>query len=118
MPSAVSLWVGFFSRSTPLRRMLPLEGLSRPITLFISVVLPAPLRPSRPVIEPAGTSSDTPRRICMAAIETFRFWMLSTLARHVALHFGIGERLGRRRVDDDAAVVEGEHPLREAADDL
>src|SRR5258706_11470479 len=98
--------------------MLPLDALSSPITLFMSVVLPAPLRPMRPVIEPEGTSSETSRRMRIAAMETLRFSILSTLAHHVADDLRVLQRRLRRGVRDDAAVVEGEHALREAAHHL
>ena len=42
------------------------------MTAFMSVVLPAPLRPMRPIIDCSGTASDTPRRICTALIATLR----------------------------------------------
>jgi hypothetical protein len=64
MPS-IDLWcVCIFKRSESKKRIWPPEAFRSPITLFMSVVLPAPLRPMRPVMLPPGTSSDTPRRIC------------------------------------------------------
>src|SRR5687767_7604933 len=90
---------------------LPLAALRMPMIVFMSVVLPAPLRPMSPVIEAGAISSDTSRRICVPAIETLTRSILSTGARNVALHFRIAERHLRRRVGDDAAVVEGEHAL-------
>src|SRR6185503_17232321 len=119
MPRRARSWVAIFRRSLPLHSTRPPAALSRPITLFMSVVLPAPLRPMSPTIVPSGTSSDTPRRICMEAIATLRFCTLSTRGPyHVALHFRVGKRRLRRRIGDDAAVVEGEHALREAAHHL
>ena len=89
----------------------------------MSVVLPAPLRPIRPVIEPAGSSSDTPRRMCTDAIDTSS----RSIAMHAAparappvtwrCHVGVLQHRGRR-VGDDAAVVEREHALRVAAHDV
>src|SRR6185436_21149027 len=104
MPARVRRWVGIFSKSMPSNSARPL-ALSSPMIAFISVVLPAPLRPIRPIIAPLGTSSDTPRRICVAAIDTLRFSTLSTLAHDVALHLGILERGLRRGIGDDPAVV-------------
>src|SRR5689334_16884835 len=86
------------------------------MTLFMSVVLPAPLRPMRPVMEPAGSSSDTPRRICTDWIETSRPSTLSMDAHHIFLYFRVGEGFPGRGVGDDAAVVEGENALGEAPD--
>ena len=59
------------------------------MTDFMSVVLPAPLRPIRPIIAPLGTSSETSRKICIAAIETLRFSILSTHTYDVALDLRI-----------------------------
>src|SRR5918994_294366 len=110
MPRRARAKVGTAARSRPSKRTAPAPGLSSPITVFISVVLPAPLRPIRPVIEPAASSSDTPRRMCTDAIETFRLLMLRTRAsHHVTLHFGILQRHARRVVGDNAAVVKREH---------
>src|SRR5438105_60987 len=90
------------------------------MTLFISVVLPAPLRPMRPATMPAGSSSETSRRIWTAWIDTLRFSSLSTRhpAHHVALHLCIRERDLRRRVGDNATAAERQHPLRKAAHDF
>src|SRR5262245_50138660 len=89
------------------------------MTDFISVVLPAPLRPIRPIIAPLGTSSDTSRRMRIAPIDTLRFSILSIAhTDYVALHLRVLERGLRRRVGDDAAVVEGEHAPGKAAHHL
>ena len=48
--------------STSSSLTLPFFGLSTPAMVSISVVLPAPFGPSRQVIEPALTSSETPLR--------------------------------------------------------
>src|SRR5512145_2611802 len=102
-----------FSKAMP-----PLAALRMPMMVFMSVVLPAPLRPMSPVIEPGVSSIETSRRICVPAMDTLTRSTLSTGACDVALHLRIAERGLRRRVGDDAAVVEGEHALREAAHDL
>src|SRR5688572_32992066 len=116
MPRRASAYVGTAPRARPSKRTLPLPGFSSPITVLMSVVLPAPLRPMRPVIEPAASSSDTPRRMCTEAIDTLRLLRLSTRTpHHMPLYFGILQRDGRRRVGDDAPIVEGDHALREAA---
>src|SRR5918994_3889437 len=119
MPRRARAKVGTAARSRPSKRTAPALGLRSPMTVFMSVVLPAPLRPMRPVIEPVGSSSDTPRRICTEAIDTLRLLMLSTGATHdVALHLGILQGHRGRRVGNDAAIVEREHALREAAHHL
>src|SRR3954468_4127972 len=115
MPMRARAWLATPARSVSPKRMLPPLGLRMPMMVFMSVVLPAPLRPMRPIIDPVGSSSDTPRRMWTAAMDTLRSSTLSTLAHHVPLHIRIGQGDRGRRVGDDAAVVEGEHPLRETA---
>src|SRR3954451_19918181 len=125
MPIRARAWLATPVRSVSPKRMLPPLGLRIPMIVFMSVVLPAPLRPMRPIIDPVGNSRETPRRMWTAAMETLRSWTLSTsalqalaLAHHVPLHVGIGQHDRRRRVGDDAAVIEGEDPLRKAAHHL
>jgi len=55
--------VGVASRSAPWKLIAPLETLRIPMMLFMSVVLPAPLRPMSPAIVPTGSASETSRRI-------------------------------------------------------
>src|ERR1041384_8149735 len=118
MPRRARSWVATRSRSRLSKRTEPRPALRRPITVFITVVLPAPLRPMSPVMEPVGTSSETSRRICIDAIETLSRSISSTAADHVAFDLGMRERIPGRRVRDDAPVVEREHALREAAHHL
>src|SRR5438094_8315174 len=119
MPRRTRAWVGAASRSRPSNCTAPPAGLSRPITVFMSVVLPAPLRPTRPIIAPSGTVSDTSRNICTALIATLRLRSSSMRGLQppddVAAHLRIGERDLRPCVGDDAPVVEREHALGEAA---
>ncbi len=44
----------------PAKRMSPAVGRAKPSMHLKVVVLPEPLGPSSPQIEPAGTSSETP----------------------------------------------------------
>src|SRR3954469_14231049 len=89
------------------------------MTVFISVVLPAPLRPISPIMARSGTDSVTPRRICTALIATLRSCTSSMRGPRtpddVAAHFRIGERPLRRGVGDDPSVLKGEPGLREGA---
>ena len=67
LPSKVQ--VGLFSAtmpidSNPAARTSPDISGNRPMIVFIVVVLPAPLRPSRHRISPRPTLSDRSRRIC------------------------------------------------------
>ncbi len=49
------------AQSRPSTVARPLSGRSRPQTMRIAVVLPAPSGPMRPQIRPAGTVSERPR---------------------------------------------------------
>jgi len=60
MPRATIACAGSAEISFSEKRIEPLLGLRIPAMLIIRVVLPAPLGPSKQVIEPAATSSDTP----------------------------------------------------------
>src|SRR5665647_1710370 len=46
--------------SWPSTSTVPASGRSRPVIIDSVVVLPAPLGPTRPYIDPAGTSSESP----------------------------------------------------------
>src|ERR1051325_1228450 len=120
MPSRTRACVGAASRSRASNCTPAPAALRRPITVFMRVVLPAPLRQTRPIIVWSGTESETPRRICTALMATLRLRSSSMGVRFqppddMAAHLGVGERDFGRGIGDDAAVVEGEHPLREAA---
>src|SRR5260370_7280239 len=109
MPRRARACVARLSNSEVSKRTAPL-ALSKPITAFMRVVLPAPLRPMRPIIEPLGTSSDTSRRMRMAAMDTLKFSTLSTVADDVALHFRIGEPGLRPGIAHDPPVLKPNHP--------
>ena len=47
-------------------RTVPSSGMSRPPTMFSSVVLPEPDRPRRAISWPVWTVKDTPRRAWVA----------------------------------------------------
>src|SRR6201998_4677797 len=93
-----------------------------------SVVFPAPLRPISPHISPSSSANEAPRMIGTGPIDTLRLDTLnigngacSALPPGTAdqrLNAGIGQRYGRRPVGDDGAVVQCQHTLGEALDDL
>ena len=60
MPVAMILWVGSRVTSVPLNTMRPARAGVSPRIERTSVVLPEPLEPSRQVMLPALTVSDTP----------------------------------------------------------
>ena len=54
-PTAWWTWRGWVSGSSPAMRMVPSSGASRAASMSSRVVFPAPLGPTSPVTEPAGT---------------------------------------------------------------
>src|SRR5437763_10878325 len=129
-------------RSLPSKRTRPERGLSRPMTLLSSVVLPTPLRPMRHTSCPGPTSRSTPRRIsvspyatCNCSIRSMGLSVLAeidlddlgvaldflhcTLAKYLPLvkHRDLAGDLpdeGHVVVDDDERVFAG-HRLKEFA---
>ena len=60
MPAATTLWVGSRVISLPSNAIRPARGSVNPRMERMSVVLPEPLDPSRQVMLPDATVSDTP----------------------------------------------------------
>ena len=60
MPAAMILWVGSRVMSVPLKTIRPARAGVSPRIERTSVVLPEPLEPSRQVMLPGSTASDTP----------------------------------------------------------
>src|SRR5882762_1660728 len=126
MPCATRRCGASASRSTSPSIALPLAG-NAPMRARRNVVLPAPLRPMRPHIWPSSSASEASRTIGTGPIATLSPATLSIgrLGDRLGLgaadegpHPRIGERHGGRAVRDHGAVIEGEHALGEAADDL
>ena len=61
MPAATTRWGGRPVSSLPAKLILPERGGVRPRIERISVVLPAPFEPSRQVMVPGSTVSETSR---------------------------------------------------------
>ena len=59
-PMAARDWRGFTSWSKPQISTRPAVLLTNPARMLISVDLPAPFGPSRPKIDPRGTTRSTP----------------------------------------------------------
>src|SRR5262245_9441107 len=97
-----------------------------PIRARISVVLPAPLRPIRPHISPSSIASDTLRMTGTGPIETLRSETLNMRGPQMGplgaadqrLHLWIGEHRVGLFVRYHCAVVEGQHPIGKAADNI
>src|SRR6266850_1409847 len=126
MPPRARRWAGILSSDTSSKRMVPWRAGRMPITERISVVLPAPLRPIRPANFPVGTSMLTPRRTPTDWMETSSASMRSMLASaggarlagHVLAHFGIVENDAGFAVGDDPALIERQHAMGIAVDDI
>src|SRR5690606_8143233 len=102
MPSSARRCAGRLARSSPANSTRPLLQGSMPITVRSSVVLPAPLRPTRATVSPASTLAVTPRSTEMPAMLTVTLSNSSMSASdHVANHFGIRQDLLRRPVGGD-----------------
>src|SRR5881394_568629 len=125
MPRPARACAGSASRSLPSKTTLPLFGARWPMSVRMSVVLPAPLRPTRPTMRPLPTSSESPRR---ATTESMATWSDRTAsidvlfgeqrAGDVAAHVVAGEGGFGHAVGDDAAGVEGDDAARVALDDV
>src|SRR5689334_16473787 len=61
------------------RCTVPLRGVVAPPSTRRRVVLPAPLRPTRPTLSPGRMSSDAPRTIVVPPTSTVRFLAVSTV---------------------------------------
>src|SRR5271154_2307352 len=124
MPWPTRPCAGSAMRSTSPKTAVPVAGIA-PISARSSVVLPAPLRPMSPHISPVSMARLAPRMIGIGPIETSRPDTLSMAAlpprprpADEQLDPGIGEGDGRGPVGDHGAVVEGEHAVGIALDDL
>jgi hypothetical protein len=67
MPRSTSVCGAMPVMSAPSKVTVPLEGRTKPQTVFISVDLPAPFRPMRPVMRPASMRIERSRRTWMSA---------------------------------------------------
>src|ERR687892_761315 len=113
MPSRARRGPGTEPRSVPSKEFRPPAVGRMPVTLLSVVVLPAPLRPTRPTSPPAGTSSVMFRKMTNPRIVT---WSPSTrsvsdMAEHSLAHLGIGQDLVGRAVGDHLARVEDDDAL-------
>src|SRR3954468_9770445 len=121
MPSAARAWRGLRARSWSSKRSAPERSGRCPMIARIRLVLPAPLRPTRPTMLPAGTSSEKPRSASTEAIVTcsaFTLSISSLRARDVAAHVAVAEHLCRRAVGKHAAAIEGDDPRGVARHDV
>src|SRR5438128_12613764 len=89
--------------------MLPERVGKAPTIARMRVVSPAPFRPMTPHSDPAGTSSETARRIGVAPMLTSRRSTSSTPPpRHMLPDAGVSQHVGRRPVGQDPTLVKGD----------
>src|SRR5674476_701672 len=62
----------------PLRLTVPAAGNASPARILVRVVLPAPLRPTRPIVSPGFTGNDTGLSRSLAPARTSTFVTVST----------------------------------------
>src|SRR4030081_407841 len=120
MPRAARAGRGSRARSAPSNLPAPPLAGRCPMTVRIRLVLPAPLRPTRPTMLPRCTSSEKPRSAWTDAMVTCNDSIFSIAAApgHVAPPLGVGEPHARRAVGQNAAAVERHDAACVARDDL
>src|SRR5687768_9496182 len=85
--------------------------MASPARILVSVVLPAPFRPTRPTLSPAATRKLTFSRRRRAPARTSRLWVVIMRVRSVdvgTVHPDIGERPGRAHAVQPQG--QAEHP--------
>src|SRR5215207_2832406 len=131
MPRAARLRAARSTRLSPPNMIAPARTGSSPMIERIKVVLPAPLRPTRPTNEPSFTKRAASLTTVVPAMSTERSRTSSiavaTLSRDAAVKFGpnniaadigIGEHGTGRAVGDHASLVEGNDAASVAFDDF
>src|SRR5262245_17114320 len=106
----------------------PRLGFHKPMMVRSVVVLPAPLRPSRTVMAPAGTAKSTPCKmwywpmwVCTPLSVSSGSAMAAAPGRNAEvgfLHDGRADHLPRRTVRDQAPIVEHDDAVGETAHHL
>src|SRR2546421_8278871 len=94
--------------------MRPRSGRTRPVTHFISVLLPLPLVPSSATVSPASTWSVTPRSALTAPYPASSPSMARLSAKIGLLYPLVRHDFGRRADGDDPTRVEAHHALGKA----
>src|SRR5215470_321131 len=74
MPNRRRASSGWVTGSSPSRAIVPLVGRSRVVSIWIVVVLPAPLGPRKAKISPARTSNEMPSTALTSPKVLTRFW--------------------------------------------
>src|SRR6185503_18131637 len=122
MPRPARAWRGRRARSAPPKLTAPPRSGRWPMTVRMRLVLPAPLRPTRPTMLPGASSREKPRSAWTEAMVTWTasiFSMRSSRAAgDVPAHALVGEHRRRRSVGEHASAVERHHALGVAGHDL
>src|SRR5262245_24986815 len=128
MPARAMACAGKPPIAWPANVTCPRLGFHKPMIVRSVVVLPAPLRPKSTVRSPSGTSKSTPCRmwycpmcVCMPASVSSGSGMAGAPGRDPEvglLHDRRANHLGRRPVRHQAAVVQHDDAIGEAAHHL
>src|ERR1700730_11810821 len=96
--------------SRPLKLIRPLRTGKSPMMLFLVVVLPAPLRPTRHTVSASPTVSRTSRRTWEGPrkVLTRSSSSMGVRPQHVRGDLGVVADLIRRAVGEDRALVHGD----------
>src|SRR6476469_5143922 len=114
MPRAKIACDGSRSIRSPPSAISPPVARMTPTTVFIVVVLPAPLPPSSATTLPCGTLRLTPRSTRSAPYPASSLRISSMPVPEIGrLHLGIGLDVGGRSFGNHAAVVEDGDPIRD-----
>src|SRR5688572_21584704 len=113
MPKAGRSWGATGPRSVAASLMLPVACV-KPMTLRATVVLPAPLRPMRAAVAPAGNANETLRSTCAPAIDTLTWSNDNMLSDpvHLLADDLVGHYRGRRADGLDLACVPHRDAIR------
>src|SRR5437762_2595545 len=109
--------------SLPLNRIWPARGLSRPIMLLSSVLLPTPLRPIRQTSSFGPTSRSMSRRTTDSPYATDQFWICNSVIFVPVLtqvdfdHLRVALYLVHRALAQRLAFVQHGHAVRDLADE-
>src|ERR1044071_8105411 len=118
-PSAHRLWGGSFVMSRPSSSMRPDVGLCSPMRQRRSVVLPAPLRPTRVTTSPSSTSRETPCSTWASPYPAVSSWILSNVLPQVGGdHARVVADLLVRALGQRLPKLQHRYPLVQFANDL
>src|SRR6184192_1188391 len=108
-------------RSSPLNTIVPPRSGRRPISAFINVLLPTPLRPRTATISPRATSMSTPRSTSPAPYPARKFVAFSSSVTLPPSEIYVADvlalaHLAESSIGEDASLMQNRHALRNLSD--